>query len=212
MDTIATLSGIVQILCQHPDISNPESPVCLAYKTAQAAIKGEAMKKESSINITWTDEDVQSVRPDLNEHEARQVLSFLVDKHDANIGINWETIEAAAETLFGEEKEVPDKFEDFLSTYKPIRNGLAPNASFGGRIFETFGSEYEAVRQAHEIDSRCIWTLLDCDGAEVIASGWHFVNRMGYFICTVPFEGEFCEIVLSDSADEDAVEEELEAA
>jgi hypothetical protein len=189
----------------------------LSVSSVQAAILAtlkdiekhqEIVKDPDVISLHWSTEDVQSVRPDLSDKQARQVLSYVQDKYDADVGVSWMTIEVAADLLFGEEKEVPDAFAAFIETYKPIQNSLVVKAPFGGLMFETFGAEYEAVKKANELDARCIWTLLDCDGAEVIASGWHFVNRIGYFICSVPFEGEFLEITISEASEEEETEEE----
>lgn len=61
---------------------------------------------ENEISIVWHIEDVQSVRPDLNDVEARDVLAFVKDKHDANYGVSWETIEGAADYLYPTSPEV----------------------------------------------------------------------------------------------------------
>jgi hypothetical protein len=64
----------------------------------------EALKEIPTdfIVIKWQIEDVQSVRPDLSDDEANEVLGSLEDNHDANVGINWEVIEYAADNLFPE--------------------------------------------------------------------------------------------------------------
>ena len=46
------------------------------------------------ISITWHFTDVQEIDDSLTNDEARQVLQLIKKNHDANIGINWETIEA----------------------------------------------------------------------------------------------------------------------
>ena len=46
------------------------------------------------INISWHFTDVQEVDNSLTNDEARQILQLMKHKHDANIGINWETIGA----------------------------------------------------------------------------------------------------------------------
>jgi len=51
----------------------------------------------------WHLEDVQSVRPDLNDEQCADVLESLADNFNANDGINWEVIEAAAESLYPSE-------------------------------------------------------------------------------------------------------------
>jgi len=52
------------------------------------------------ISIAWYIEDVQSIRPDLTDQQASEVLLDLKNNHDANVGINWETIEIVANILF----------------------------------------------------------------------------------------------------------------
>jgi hypothetical protein len=52
------------------------------------------------ISIVWHIEDVQSIRPDLNDEQASIVLQHLKINHDANTGINWETIETVADILY----------------------------------------------------------------------------------------------------------------
>jgi len=43
--------------------------------------------------VTWCTEDVLSVRPDLTNTQARDVLRAMECNHDACIGVNWEVIE-----------------------------------------------------------------------------------------------------------------------
>ena len=80
-------------------------------------------------------------------------------------------------------------FEDWEKTYKPIPNHIDENASFQddnnvGIMFETYGDEVAFVKKA---DPAHIWTYGDGDdGGGYIWSGWHFVNRLGYFITEVP--------------------------
>jgi hypothetical protein len=82
--------------------------------------------------------------------------------------------------------------EDFIRIYKPKKNHLDPNASWDGYMFETFGAELEAVKAA---PANCIWTLYDDMS---ISSGYHYVNRLGYFICEVP-----CTECINVDADDD---------
>jgi hypothetical protein len=75
-------------------------------------------------------------------------------------------------------------YEDFIQTYKPITNHLDLNASFDGYMFETYGAEVEFVKKA---DPAHIWTYGDGDDSgSYIWNGWHFVNRLGYFITELP--------------------------
>ena len=79
-----------------------------------------------------------------------------------------------------------DEFDD---RYPLVQNHLNPNASwaFGdgpGCLFETYGDEFAFVRQQ---DPLTVWTLVDGDDGDMyVISGFHFVNRIGYLISTVP--------------------------
>lgn len=84
---------------------------------------------------------------------------------------------------------IQQTFESWLEEFKPIPNHFDDNASFQdengvGIMFETYGDEVAFVKQQ---DPRCIWTYGDGDdGGGYIWNGWHFVNRIGYFITEVP--------------------------
>ena len=80
-------------------------------------------------------------------------------------------------------------FEDWEATYKPKTNYIDENASFQnedgeGIMFETYGAEVAYVKSN---SPEHIWTYIDGDdGGGYIISGWHFVNRIGYFVTSVP--------------------------
>lgn len=84
-----------------------------------------------------------------------------------------------------------------------IENTL-PGASgaYDGKMFETFGDEVAFVK-AQPVDR--IATLLDCDGGLYIVPGYHFVNRVGYFVAKAPLPNfdEVCVVEPDDSDDED---------
>lgn len=61
------------------------------------------LKTEDSISIEWCIDDVREVRPDLNDDQAFEVLEYVKDKHDATLGISWDTLEHAADYLYPEE-------------------------------------------------------------------------------------------------------------
>jgi hypothetical protein len=58
---------------------------------------------KNSIFIEWCIDDVKDVREDLDDEQAMEVLEFVKDKHDANLGVTWETLQYAADHLFPEE-------------------------------------------------------------------------------------------------------------
>lgn len=72
----------------------------------------------------------------------------------------------------------------FAALFKPQANHLNANASYDwgdgyGTLFETFGEELSYV-QAQPTEN--VWTLVSGDGGDFVASGFHFVNRLGYFV------------------------------
>jgi hypothetical protein len=69
--------------------------------------------------------------------------------------------------------------------FKPIKNMIDANASGDGTMFETYGKEEEYVRHVNSLAPATVWTLVDCDGGLRITNGYHFVNRIGYFITEV---------------------------
>jgi hypothetical protein len=71
----------------------------------------ELLVKRQQIAAIWSIEDVQSIRPDLSEEQAWEVLQQ-VDRHkDAELGITWLTLEMAAEHLFGDAPHTDDAQE-----------------------------------------------------------------------------------------------------
>jgi hypothetical protein len=81
--------------------------------------------------------------------------------------------------------------EEWFNTYKPIPNHIDDNASFQtdegiGYMFETYGEEYEFVKSQ---EPNKIWTYVDGDdGGTYIVDGKAIVNRIGYFVTTVPYD------------------------
>ena len=95
--------------------------------------------------------------------------------------------------------------DQFSDRFKPISNHLNPNASFDwgdgfGTLFETYDEELDYVRSQGYSH---VWTLLSGDDGDYIANGFHFVNRLGYFITevAVPDGCEF-EVMLDDFNDD----------
>jgi len=91
-------------------------------------------------------------------------------------------------------------YDDWCATYVPIKNPLREDAPFDGTMFETFGDELAFVR--HQPRAR-IWSLVqgddNGDGGDLhVVSGYHLVNRLGYFVTDRPLaENEAVEIALN---------------
>ena len=101
----------------------------------------------------------------------------------------------------------PLNFEHWAEKYRPVSNLLREDAPFDGRLFEQYFEEVKTVCEWVQRWPSNVWTLIEVDGREYIVSGWHHVNRMGYFLTNEPFAGhdagEVLEIpVLSDEESE----------
>jgi hypothetical protein len=71
----------------------------------------ELLAQRRLIAHIWGVEDVLEVRPDLSEDQCWEVLQS-VDRHkDAELGINWQTLEIIAELLFGDAPDTGDTQE-----------------------------------------------------------------------------------------------------
>jgi len=53
----------------------------------------------------WHIEDVQSLRPDLTDEQAVEVLEAVADNFDAGLGITWFNFEFWADELFPEDQD-----------------------------------------------------------------------------------------------------------
>jgi hypothetical protein len=94
------------------------------------------------------------------------------------------------------------KYDDWVKKYRPLPNEVVgESAPFEGIMFETYGAEYDllykmaerfAFNEGSPKNGYHVWTLVSGDnGDPIILSGWHVVNRLGYFITTIPWsEGE----------------------
>ncbi len=83
----------------------------------------------------------------------------------------------------------------WVRQYKPVQNHVTANSPYDGTMFETFGPDREyvlSVANSHNpSDLQRVWTLLDAGGRDLtIASGYHLVNRLGYFITEIPYTGD----------------------
>ena len=78
-------------------------------------------------------------------------------------------------------------FAQWQTKYQPKTNQFAEGAAFG-MMFETDGAEVEFVK-SHA--PQHIWTWVDDgEGGSGLSAGWHFVNRLGYFVTEEPWTDE----------------------
>lgn len=73
-------------------------------------------------------------------------------------------------------------YEDWIEKYHPIMDGSSPQ----------WIDDYKEIdKYVKTQNNLCVWTEVDVDGYTYIYSGWHYVNRSGYYVCEVPIkEGE----------------------
>jgi hypothetical protein len=79
-------------------------------------------------------------------------------------------------------------YQSWFDTFKPIKNNITNGADYH---FETYGEEYEFVKAQ---DPNTIWTEVDGDSGTYIVAGWHYVNRIHYYITTNPWDDEYTEV------------------
>jgi len=60
----------------------------------------DVLKQRRQVAVIWSIEDVQGMRPDLNDDHAWEVLQQCERVHDCDVGFTWLLIEIVAEDLF----------------------------------------------------------------------------------------------------------------
>lgn len=55
---------------------------------------------ESEIALIWSIDDVKAVRSDLSDEQALVVLQEVKRRHDATIGVSWDTLKIWADELY----------------------------------------------------------------------------------------------------------------
>lgn len=60
------------------------------------------LEQHREVAVVWSVEDVQSVRPDLNDDQSWKVLQRCEKAHDCNYGFTWDLIDMVASDLFPE--------------------------------------------------------------------------------------------------------------
>lgn len=98
-------------------------------------------------------------------------------------------------------------WNEWADKYKPIKNHLVSDPD--QQMFETYGEELEFVQS---VEPNRIWTYLQGDMSDLICAGYHFVNRLGYYISEVPWTNEDDYVLLSvevecECYDEDAYDD-----
>jgi hypothetical protein len=103
-----------------------------------------------------------------------------------------------------ETKYVSLTWSEWVEQFKPIKNHFSNDPD--EFMFETYGEELDFVRSQ---DPNTIWTYADGDMCSYVSSGYHFVNRIGYHLTSVPFDPDTeYEIILSTEVECECYDEE----
>ena len=80
-------------------------------------------------------------------------------------------------------------YDAWVDTFKPIKNTITkyPDTLH----FETYGEEVEFVCKA---DYKHVWTEVDGEEGCYIIAGFHYVNRIHYYITENPWEDDNIEV------------------
>jgi hypothetical protein len=87
--------------------------------------------------------------------------------------------------------------------FKPTKNHFHSDPD--ETMFETYGEEVEFVTKA---DNKYVWTWIQGDMSDLIVAGYHYVNRLGYYITEVPWDDEYDYALLSVEVECDCMDEE----
>ena len=99
--------------------------------------------------------------------------------------------------------------DEFYKSFNCVPNHLDSNASFDGRMFETYGAELLHIKELCKSDvmKHCVWTIIEAEGKFYYISGFHFVNRFGYLVTEEPVkDGLEIEVKLDTEVDGDIPE------
>jgi hypothetical protein len=92
-------------------------------------------------------------------------------------------------------------WDQWAEKYKPIENG--PDEE----MFETYGADLDRVNSE---EPNHIWTWVQGDMCDVILAGYHYVNRLGYYITEVPWTNEHDYCLLSEEVQCECYDDETE--
>lgn len=81
--------------------------------------------------------------------------------------------------------------DELFDLYEFKENIYDDNASYDGKMFETYGDELSYVlsfaNHADPEERSKVWTIVEGDNNSIcISQGYHLVNRIGYLISQIP--------------------------
>jgi hypothetical protein len=107
--------------------------------------------------------------------------------------------------ILTEPKFVSLTWKEFEEQFKPIKNHFRTDPD--EIMFETYGEEVEFVLAKDT--ERKVWTYADGDYCSYVTNGYHYVNRIGYYVCEVAYdENTDYEIIVSTETECECYNEE----
>ena len=91
----------------------------------------------------------------------------------------------------------------FSDKYKPIINKFSKDPT--EVMYETYGEEVEYIQN---YDPKYVWTYVTGDMCDLIIAGYHYVNRLGYYITENPWDNEDTTVLLSVERECECYDEE----
>ena len=85
-------------------------------------------------------------------------------------------------------------YDYWVDNFKPIKNTVSKYPDDSLIHFETYGDEVDFVKAQYEINPKTIWTEVDGDEGTYIVAGYHFVNRINYYITENAWDDEWTEV------------------
>ena len=95
-------------------------------------------------------------------------------------------------------------YDAWATKFKPRPNHFKTDEL----MFETYGEEVDYVRA---IDPKYVWTYVDGDMCSLLVAGYAYVNRIGYYVCEIPWENDMDSVLLSVENECDCYDEEEDA-
>jgi hypothetical protein len=79
-------------------------------------------------------------------------------------------------------------WDEWVEQFKPIKNHITkyPNTEATYESFETYGEEVDFV--ISKAEENLVWTFSDGDMCTYLSNGYHYINRINYYVCTVPYD------------------------
>lgn len=81
-------------------------------------------------------------------------------------------------------------FEEWIQEYKPISKNITPCSEFCYKL-ETYGFEYECFKFMYAFFPQHTWTFVGNEYGWFFSEGWHFCDRICYYITEKPFNPVF---------------------